>query len=67
MGGTVQATSAGMGQGSEFIVRLPLATLTGWGQEEDRLRARVAGFDRHFVKPIDVDVLRAWLASLDAA
>ncbi|MGH8535582.1 MAG: chemotaxis protein CheB [Gammaproteobacteria bacterium] len=46
---------------------IALAALTGWGQEEDRLRARTAGFDQHFVKPIDVEVLRAWLASLDPA
>jgi PAS domain S-box-containing protein len=49
------------------LERIALAALTGWGQEEDRLRARTAGFDHHFVKPIDVDGLRAWLASLDPA
>ena len=49
------------------LERIALAALTGWGQKEDRLRARTAGFDHHFVKPIDVDVLRAWLASLDPA
>jgi PAS domain S-box-containing protein len=26
---------------------------TGWGREEDRKRAREAGFDHHLVKPID--------------
>ncbi|MDQ3563232.1 MAG: PAS domain S-box protein [Pseudomonadota bacterium] len=49
------------------LERIALAALTGWGQEEDRLRARTAGFDHHFVKPIDVDALRAWLASVDPA
>jgi len=49
------------------LERIALAALTGWGQEEDRLRARTAGFDHHFVKPIDVNGLRAWLASLDPA
>ena len=49
------------------LERIALAALTGWGQEEDRLRARTAGFDHHFVKPIDVDALRAWLAALDPA
>jgi PAS domain S-box-containing protein len=29
-----------------------LAAFTGWGQEEDRLRAAEAGFDHHFVKPV---------------
>jgi two-component system CheB/CheR fusion protein len=30
-----------------------LVALTGWGQEEDRRRAREAGFDRHLTKPVD--------------
>jgi signal transduction histidine kinase/CheY-like chemotaxis protein len=34
-----------------------LFALTGWGQEEDRERARRAGFDRHLVKPVDPDAL----------
>jgi CheY-like chemotaxis protein len=32
-----------------------LIAVTGWGQAEDKLRARSAGFDRHFIKPIDPD------------
>ncbi|HTV76865.1 MAG TPA: response regulator [Steroidobacteraceae bacterium] len=30
-----------------------LCAQTGWGQEDDKRRARTAGFDRHLVKPID--------------
>ena len=30
-----------------------LVAVTGWGQENDRRRAREAGFDRHLVKPVD--------------
>jgi CheY-like chemotaxis protein len=30
-----------------------LIAVTGWGQPDDRLRARTAGFDRHLIKPID--------------
>jgi CheY-like chemotaxis protein len=30
-----------------------LIALTGWGQEEDRQRAREAGFDAHLTKPAD--------------
>jgi signal transduction histidine kinase len=30
-----------------------LVAVTGWGQEDDRNRAREAGFDRHLVKPVD--------------
>ena len=36
---------------------LRLVALTGWGQEADRQRSREAGFDLHFVKPVDPDVL----------
>jgi len=28
-----------------------LVALTGWGQEEDRVRAKAAGFDFHLTKP----------------
>jgi CheY-like chemotaxis protein len=36
-----------------------LIAVTGWGQEEDKLRAREAGFDHHLSKPVDVeDILR---------
>jgi CheY-like chemotaxis protein/two-component sensor histidine kinase len=42
--------------------RLPesllLVALTGWGSEEDRQQARAAGFDRHLVKPVELDKLR---------
>jgi PAS domain S-box-containing protein len=41
-----------------------LIALTGWGQEEDRRRARDAGFDHHLVKPADIDALQALLATL---
>ena len=38
--------------------------LTGYGQEEDRLRAKSVGFDYHLTKPIDPEVLEALLDSL---
>lgn len=34
-----------------------LVALTGYGQPEDVLRAREAGFDAHFVKPVDLQQL----------
>ena len=41
-----------------------LLALTGWGQQEDQLKALAAGFDRHFTKPIDpktlIDCMNAW-------
>ena len=36
-----------------------LVALTGYGGQEERNRAGAAGFDRHFTKPIDPQVLRA--------
>ena len=35
-----------------------IVAVTGWGQETDRQRAKDAGFHRHLVKPVDLDVLR---------
>jgi CheY-like chemotaxis protein len=46
--------------GSAAIV---LVALTGYGREQDRLRAREAGFDHHLVKPVSSDALLAILGS----
>ncbi|WP_077037881.1 ATP-binding protein [Pelomonas sp. KK5] len=37
--------------------RITLIALSGWGQHEDRRKSREAGFDHHFVKPLDVQAL----------
>ena len=39
--------------GSEVL----LIALSGWGRAEDREKSSQAGFDRHFVKPVELDVL----------
>jgi CheY-like chemotaxis protein len=39
-----------------------LVAMTGWGQEEDRRRSREAGFDAHYTKPLEPDVLRRLIA-----
>lgn len=39
-----------------------LIAVSGWGQDEDRRRAREAGFDEHLVKPVGVSALKALLA-----
>ena len=36
-----------------------LIALTGWGQAHDQARARQAGFDHHFTKPVDLAQLLA--------
>jgi CheY-like chemotaxis protein len=44
-------------QASRFIA------LTGYGQSEDKERARAAGFDEHLVKPVLIDKLLAALGA----
>ncbi|HTE39955.1 MAG TPA: ATP-binding protein [Steroidobacteraceae bacterium] len=39
-----------------------LIAVTGWGQKDDKERARAAGFDHHFTKPVDLDALESLLA-----
>ncbi len=41
-----------------------LVALTGWGAAEDRRKARDAGFDAHFVKPVEHAQLAALIASV---
>ncbi|MGZ8274578.1 MAG: PAS domain-containing protein [Burkholderiaceae bacterium] len=39
-----------------------IVAITGWGQEEDRVKTLAAGFDRHLTKPVDFEQLRRILA-----
>jgi CheY-like chemotaxis protein len=39
-----------------------LIALTGYGQAQDRLLSKAAGFDHHFVKPVDISALTRILA-----
>jgi PAS domain S-box-containing protein len=41
-----------------------LAALTGWGQTEDRRRAREAGFDTHFTKPVPAAAVHELLSAI---
>jgi CheY-like chemotaxis protein len=47
--------------GSETPV---LIAVTGYGQDTDRERTRLAGFSHHIVKPIELDALGALVASV---
>jgi PAS domain S-box-containing protein len=40
--------------------------LTGYGQAHDKVLSKAAGFDRHFVKPVDLEALLAALAEAPA-
>jgi signal transduction histidine kinase/ActR/RegA family two-component response regulator len=47
--------------------KVVLVAVTGYAQEEDRRRAREAGFDYHMVKPVDPGDLRELLAVTEGA
>jgi signal transduction histidine kinase len=46
--------------------RVHLVALTGYGQPEDRERARAAGFDDHVTKPLDLAALERLLGKVGA-
>ncbi len=43
---------------------IPLVAVSGYGQSMDRERSRVAGFDDHLVKPVDLQTVDAVVARL---
>ena len=45
------------------LQRALIVALTGYGQEADRQRSSLAGFDHHLVKPVDLEVLRRLVSS----
>lgn len=45
---------------------IPLVAISGWGQEEDRRRAKEAGFAWYLVKPVGLESIRSALDSLAA-
>jgi len=45
--------------------RVRLVALTGYGQSDDRERARAAGFDGHLVKPVDFSMLERILSETE--
>jgi CheY-like chemotaxis protein len=40
---------------------ISFVSVSGWGQEEDRLRSRKAGFAYHFVKPVEFEDIQRML------
>lgn len=55
---TCQRIRAMAGGGGRTVV-----AVTGWGQPQDVQKAQDAGFDRHLVKPIEVDALMQLIAA----
>ena len=50
----------------EGLRDLVLIALTGWGQTEDRIQSKQAGFDHHLVKPVELTALQKLLTSIAA-
>jgi signal transduction histidine kinase len=48
----------------DWATGVAVIALSGWGDAESKRKGRLAGFDRHFVKPIDEGHLIAALAEL---
>jgi signal transduction histidine kinase/CheY-like chemotaxis protein len=48
----------------EMGVASILIALTGYGQEEDKMKARAAGFDHHLTKPVSLEDVETALANL---
>ena len=44
-----------------------LIAMTGWGQQQDKVRALQAGFDQHLTKPLDLTVLDLLLEEVQRA
>ena len=38
-----------------------IIAMSGYGRDEDRAEAKLAGFDEYLVKPVDLEQLRTWL------
>jgi signal transduction histidine kinase len=46
---------------AELANSVQIIAITGWGKDEDKQRAREAGFDAHITKPPDPALLRGYL------
>ena len=46
--------------------RLTLVAITGYGQQGDRARSKLSGFDQHLVKPVSMADLHSLLSALSA-
>ena len=51
---------------ADFGDDIVLIALSGYGRDEDRRKAKLAGFDLHYLKPIDSARLRRLLATAPA-
>lgn len=52
---------------SKALSRIRLIAVTGYGQQEDILKARAAGFDDHLVKPVEYSRIAAILDAISTS
>jgi CheY-like chemotaxis protein len=43
--------------------KIIVAAVTGWGHDDDKEKARAAGFDHHFTKPVDPAIIDGVVAA----
>lgn len=46
--------------------RMLIVAVSGYGAEHDRQRSTEAGFDAHFVKPMEISALQEFVASRES-
>ena len=46
--------------------KMVLVAITGWSQDEEKVRAQEAGFDHHLTKPVDPHEIESIIASVCA-
>jgi CheY-like chemotaxis protein len=51
----------------ERFANAMLIAATGWDKEEDRRQSRLAGFDHHLAKPVDVQTIKRLMSSIEKA
>lgn len=51
-------------RGQPWGSKMAVIAVTGWGQDEDRRKTTLAGFDRHLVKPVEPALIVRTLDSL---
>ena len=44
-----------------------LVAMTGWGQDDDKRRAKDAGFDGHLIKPVELAFLQKVMSGLQVS
>jgi PAS domain S-box-containing protein len=49
------------------LAHIVSVALTGWGAAHDRAESKVAGFDHHMTKPMNIDLIKTLLAEIQSA